>query len=101
MDLIKKQFDEAGNLTIIQLPETFTFRLFNEFRGCYEALDRQGSVEVDLCHVTHLDSSALGMLVAVWEHMGRNREQVRLSNTSIAVRKILMDANFNQLFTIS
>ncbi|MEG3639436.1 STAS domain-containing protein [Magnetococcus sp. PR-3] len=101
MDTIQVVESESHNRTVLVLPAAFTFRLYNEFRGCYESLDQHVEVEIDLSKVTHLDSSALGMLVAVWEHMGRSSEKVVLTNMSEPVRKILENSNFHQLFTMT
>jgi anti-anti-sigma factor len=56
---------------------------------------------VDLKEATYLDSSALGMLLLLRDHVGGDDAEVQVVNTSPDVRKILAISNFDKLFDIS
>ena len=56
---------------------------------------------VDLKGATHLDSSALGMLLLLRDHAGGESAQVSLVHCNPDVRKVLAISNFEQLFKIS
>jgi anti-anti-sigma factor len=56
---------------------------------------------VDLKEATYLDSSALGMLLLLRDHVGGDESRVSMVNTSSDVRKILAISNFDKLFDIS
>jgi anti-anti-sigma factor len=47
-----------------------------------------------------MDSSALGMLLLLREHVDGVRERVRIINCNTEIRKILEIANFDKLFDI-
>ena len=50
---------------------------------------------------TYLDSSALGMLLLLREHVGGDDSDIRVVNSSPDVRKILGVSNFDKLFDIN
>jgi anti-anti-sigma factor len=55
---------------------------------------------VDLAKASYMDSSALGMLLLLKEHVGNNG-QIEIVNTATDVRNVLTIANFDKLFSIS
>lgn len=56
---------------------------------------------VDLSEATYLDSSALGMLLLLRDHVGGDDSDVRVVHATADVRKILAISNFEKLFDIS
>lgn len=92
---------DGKNLTI-RVKGRFDFGKHQAFRECYEReAARPEAVVVDLREATYLDSSALGMLLLLRDHVGGDDSQVRVVNTSSDVRKILAISNFDKLFDIS
>jgi len=53
---------------------------------------------VDMAGVEYMDSSALGMLLLLREHVGEDRADVRLINGNSEIRNILQVSNFAELF---
>ena len=49
---------------------------------------------------TYIDSSALGMLLLLRDHVGGDDAQIQVINSSNDVRKTLTISNFNKLFDI-
>ncbi|NQD58876.1 STAS domain-containing protein, partial [Pseudomonas sp. CM25] len=67
----------------------------------YERISKPDSVVVDLSDATYIDSSALGMLLMLRDHVGGDDSDVRVVHTNSDVRKILAISNFEKLFDIS
>ncbi len=93
---------QDGKKLTIKVKGRFDFGKHQEFREAYERKPvRPDSVVVDLKEATYLDSSALGMLLMLRDHMGGEESEVQVVNTSSDVRKILAISNFDKLFDIS
>ncbi|MNH41653.1 STAS domain protein [compost metagenome] len=84
----------------IRVKGRFDFGTHLEFRAAYEC-QQPTLVVVDLKDATYLDSSALGMLLMLRDHVGGDDADIRVVNTSSDVRKILAISNFDKLFDIS
>jgi len=97
---VNAEMSQDGKKLTIQVKGRFDFGKHQEFRSAYER-NRPESVVVDLKETTYLDSSALGMLLMLRDHVGGDDSDVRVINTSSDVRKILAISNFNKLFDIS
>ncbi len=100
---VNAEISQDGKKLTIQVRGRFDFGKHQEFRKAYE---REGQkkpalVVVDLREATYLDSSALGMLLMLRDHVGGEASDVRVVNTSSDVRKILAISNFDKLFDIS
>ena len=100
MSVITEVSPDGQKLTI-SIKGRFDFAKHREFRQSYENLDARNAVVVDLKDATYLDSSALGMLLLLRDHVGGENADVRLVNSSSDVRKILAISNFDKLFDIS
>jgi anti-anti-sigma factor len=50
---------------------------------------------VDLTRASYLDSSALGMLLLLREHVGGHPGSVRIAGSSEEVRRVLQDRQFS------
>lgn len=95
--------NEAGN-AIIKLAGRFDFNTHREFRGAYEPLvvdSTVQSVTVDFSQVDYLDSSALGMLLMLRDKLGGANKEVALVGVHGNVKQVLDIANFGKLFKIS
>lgn len=75
---------------------------FGQHQAFREAYERQPAkrVVIDLKDATYLDSSALGMLLLLRDHVGGDHARIRVINTSPDVRKIFAISNFISLFEI-
>lgn len=99
---VDTEVSQDGKKLTIRVKGRFDFGKHQDFRESYE---RQGTkpktVVVDLKEATYLDSSALGMLLLLRDHVGGDSSDVRVVNTSSDVRKILAISNFEKLFDIT
>ncbi|MEJ5865406.1 STAS domain-containing protein [Pseudomonas farsensis] len=99
---VESVFSQEGKKLTIKIRGRFDFGKHQEFRDAYErqhpVLD---SVVVDLKEATYLDSSALGMLLLLRDHVGGDDSDIRLVHASDDVRKVLAISNFDKLFDIS
>ncbi|MFN8543713.1 MAG: STAS domain-containing protein [Candidatus Binatia bacterium] len=94
---------QAGKGTIA-LEGRFDFTAHREFRAGYEQVlsgESVKSLDIDLHQVSHMDSSALGMLLLVRERTDAVKCEIALINCPPSVRKVLEIANFQKLFRIT
>ena len=99
MAVVAKVSPDGKKLTI-SIKGRFDFACHQTFRHAYEETKRLTPVIVDLKETTYLDSSALGMLLLLRDHLGGEESEVKLINSSADVRKILGISNFDKLFDI-
>lgn len=98
---INSSVSPDGNELTISIEGRFDFSAHQDFRRCYESLERTPAAYcVDMRETTYLDSSALGMLLLLRDHAGGDTSTVKIVNCSPDVKKILTISNFEQLFTI-
>ncbi|AZV25978.1 MULTISPECIES: STAS domain-containing protein [Pseudomonas] len=99
MSVVTEVSPDKKKLTI-SVKGRFDFAKHQEFRQSYEK-EQPESVIVDLKEATYLDSSALGMLLLLRDHVGGDDSEIRVVNSSSDVKKILAISNFDKLFDIS
>lgn len=89
-----------GQLTI-KVQGRFDFSALQLFRNAYEKVDpKPNSFIVDLKESDYLDSSALGMLLALRDYAGGDSADVKIVNCNADVRKILVITKLDELFKI-
>jgi len=92
-----------GKTRTIKIGGRFDFAVQSEFRDCYCHTRPEDNVNfiIDLSSANYMDSSALGMLLMMREHLGGNRADITLVNCSQDIKNILTVANFQTLFTMA
>ena len=96
---IRVTVSDSGDEVTIAVIGKFDFQLYDEFRASYANTVGDGlTYVVDLSETEYLDSSALGMLLALREHAGWDAANIEIRQASPEVRKILDVANFGKLF---
>ena len=88
-----------GELTIA-INGRFDFGLQQDFRASYENIKAK-KIIIDLLMAEYMDSSALGMLLMMREHVGGAQADITLSHCSDDIKTILHVANFKILFKIA
>ena len=79
-----------GEIVTISITGRFDFGQQAEFRRAYESDARPGkAVVIDLGKVDYVDSSALGMMLVLREHMGNDGSKIRIINCRPEIRSIL------------
>mgnify|MGYP000483538472 CR=1 FL=1 len=99
---ITSSLSETGDVLTISIDGRFDASSLEEFRSCFEdtASDILKGYNVDLSATSHLDSSALGMLLVLRDYAGGDNAEITISNCSPEVKKIFAISSFEQLFTI-
>ena len=97
----KRNVSENGEKVTITVSGKFNYATFSEFKGTYVGLTEVvNNFDVNLSGVTHMDSSALGMLMILKEHASDLGAKVRLINPSNTAKRTLSVSLFDKLFEI-
>ena len=97
---ILTNLSSSGDALTIKIIGKFQFPLASEFRRAYTDIDQVQEYTLDLKDSDYLDSSALGMIIALWEFVERNKNRIKIINANDEVIQILESANFDQLVTL-
>jgi anti-anti-sigma factor len=90
-----------GKKLVILIDERFDFSLHQQFRDAYIGVTTQDlTYVVDLSQTEYMDSSALGMILLLKDHVQLYAGQLIISRPSDTVRRILEIAQFHRLMTI-
>lgn len=90
-----------GSQLTIEVNGRFDYSVHREFRSAYiDAGLANASYVIDLSRTEYMDSSALGMVLLLREHVGGDKARVELRNARPEVEKILRIANFDKLLTL-
>ncbi len=93
--------NNEGRQLVISIKERFDFSLHQEFRDAYSHYDKPDTTYIlDLSQTDYMDSSALGMILLLKDHVEMNASQLIISKPSETVNKILEIAQFHRLITI-
>ncbi|WP_019027909.1 STAS domain-containing protein [Colwellia piezophila] len=86
---------------VIRIDERFDFSLHQQFRDTYNSITiRDLTYTLDLSQTEYMDSSALGMILLLKDHVELYAGKLIISRPSETVRKILEIAQFQRLMTI-
>lgn len=98
---IKSEMSSNGKELIISVDGRFDFSSLQLFRNAYKNTPKDPeSYVVDLSNSDYLDSSALGMLLALRDHAGGDSSDIRIINCNPDVKKILVITKLNELFSV-
>jgi len=87
------------NEYIIKIEGRFDFNLLQEFREAYSELkDEDLKYIVDLSSTEYVDSSALGMLLNMKNHLGSADQEIEIRNCQPNLKKIFSIAHFDSKF---
>ncbi|MCU7800973.1 MAG: STAS domain-containing protein [gamma proteobacterium symbiont of Lucinoma myriamae] len=94
---ILTHLSDSGSALTIKIIGKFQFPMASEYRRAYTNIDEVEKYSLDLQESDYLDSSALGMIIALWEFVERDKNRITVVNANEEVRTILKSANFDQL----
>lgn len=98
---ITAELNEANKELTIRIQGRFDFGALQYFRSTYENVKMPvNKYIVDLANADYLDSSALGMLLALRDHAGGDDANVRIAHCQPDVKKILLVTKLDELFDI-
>lgn len=93
--------DDNDTLTIT-VQGRFDFSSLQAFKTTYEQIENKPKAYiVDLKDSDYLDSSALGMLLALRDFAGGDSANVLINNCNPDVKKILVITKLNELFKVT
>lgn len=99
---ITSTLSDDGKLLTIQVKGRFDFSSLQAFRNSYEkVLPKPEAFVIDLKESEYLDSSALGMLLALREYAGGNDADLSIINCNPDVEKILIITKLDEMFNVS
>jgi anti-anti-sigma factor len=90
---------EDGDEVIVAVAGRFDYRVYDSFKASYASVKQDSQIKVDLSETDYMDSSALGMLLMLREHVGK-AARILLVNPTPDVHRVLSIANFDKLFAI-
>lgn len=99
---IECQFDqEHGELNLL-MDERFEFENCREFRVAYESAKDHDlhNITLNFTHTRYVDSSALGMMINMKRYYADQAVDIKLTNCSEQIKKILIVAHFDKQFEI-
>jgi len=86
----------------IKVIDRFDYSVHKEFRAAYQNTPISSEFIIDMSSATYIDSSALGMLLLLREHLGDDsRNKITIKGCNPEINKILNISNFNNLFSIT
>lgn len=91
--------EESGSVTI-KIRGRFDFSAHQEFREAYKTRPGMMLFNVNMLEVEYIDSSALGMLLLLREHVLSEGGSVVITECAKDIARILKIANFDKLFSI-
>ena len=98
---LKKYTSEDGKQVSITIEERFDFSVHQNFRDAYaDNLQPNTEFVLDLSKTSYMDSSALGMILLLKDHVEKNTGTLKITNPNESVYKILEIAQFHRLMTI-
>ncbi len=99
MGVTAKRSDNGQEVTVC-VAGRFDYRVYDSFKASYSSISDEGKqINIDLSKTDYMDSSALGMLLMLREHVGR-AAKILLVNPPPDVMRVLAIANFDKLFAI-
>lgn len=98
---VNSKISGDGKEIRISIDERFDFSLHQQFRDAYSGVTTKDlNYVLDLSKTEYMDSSALGMILLLKDHVQLYAGQLTISKPSDTVKKILEIAQFQRLMTI-
>jgi anti-anti-sigma factor len=99
---ITSSLSNDGNVLTIAVQGRFDFSSLQTFRNSYEKAEaKPKEYIIDLKESEYLDSSALGMLLALRDYGGGDSAKISVSNCNPDVKKILVITKLDELFNVT
>lgn len=99
--MAKVDVDKKDSTVIIRLTGNFDYQCHREFRDAYRYEPEASRFVIDLHRAEALDSAALGMLLLLRDHAGREKCDITITGSHPNIKRIFEIASFDKLFKIS
>lgn len=98
---VQTKISENEKEVSISVSERFDFSQHQFFRDAYNKCEIQGTkFTLDLSETEYIDSSALGMILLLKDHVDNVSGTLTIKKANTAVGKVLEIAQFHRLMTI-
>jgi len=98
---IQTQLSSDGKILTIALSGDFNYTCHEPFQNCYETVEPvPEEFVIDTLGLQSMDSSALGMLLLLRKHAGDDSANVKISNATEDIYKLLHSCKFDELFRV-
>ena len=98
---IRSKATNKGNDLIISIDGCFDFSCLQEFRDSYEKKQSIAKTYVvDLEKAENIDSSALGMLLALRDYAGGDHADIKIINGSKDIRNVFLKTKLCEMFHV-
>jgi len=87
--------------TVISISGQFDYSIHREFRDAYKNLPQNTKIILELSQTAYLDSSALGMLLLLREHLGEEKANISITRCNPDIKRVFELSNFHTLFNIT
>lgn len=94
------EIEELSGRVVVTLPEEFSYRMYREFRDIYQHRKPGVQYDIDFNLVKIIDSSALGMLLLMYEFCKGHDSRIRLLRCSSRIAGVLVYSSIDTLFEI-
>ena len=84
----------------IRVIDRFDSSVHKEFREAYKKSDPSTEFIIDMSQTSYMDSSALGMMLLLREHLGNDNSKISIAGCTAEIRTILEISKFQKLFNI-
>jgi anti-anti-sigma factor len=99
---ITSSVSDKGDVLTIVVQGRFDFSALQLFRNSYEKVSPKPSkFIIDLRESDYLDSSALGMLLALRDYAGGDSASISIVNCNPDIKKILVITKLDELFSVN
>ncbi len=93
---------QDGDQVEITINGRFDFNILQEFRNAYAEATAPGLMySIDLAQTEYIDSSALGMLLNMKNHLGVDDNSITIKNCQPNLMKIFTIAHFDKKFNFN
>ena len=90
----------TDNIVRIRVIGRFDYSMHKEFREAYKDSDPSAEFIIDMSQTSYMDSSALGMMLLLREHLGDDHSKISITGCTTEIRNILEISKFQKLFNI-
>ena len=91
----------TDDITRIRVIDRFDYSVHKEFREAYKDSNPSSEFIIDMSQTSYMDSSALGMLLLLREHLGNDNSKISITGCNAEIKNILEISKFQNLFNIS
>ncbi|MDH3354399.1 MAG: STAS domain-containing protein [Chromatiales bacterium] len=99
---INSRYIKEKKLYSIVMGQDFNYSDYRDFKGAYEKIPVDAeALELNLKNTMHIDSSALGMMLLMNEHVHKQVSHIDVTNSNPNVLKIFEISHFKKIFNIT